>query len=162
MSLREVRLQGFVPARYLILRLQFEPHLSIRMHFCQQRVQLAEAIGFPTHSFSPAPRSELIPHPLAFAFPTIEHPNPDSFVLAPGEDIRTFNPLLRDEVQFAVCVALRRTRDRSLLGSTSHLSFFPLHPFCFKELGTILWELTGCGAFIGLDSPVAARVAALR
>ena len=137
-SLRVVPLEVIVPARDLIFRLQLVPHSGMRMHFCQQRAQLTVSVGYPIRTFFPPPRSELFHFPIAFAFPTIEHPIPQSFLRAPGEDVRSFDPLLRNDVQVAFRVALRTTRDRSLLASTFHLSLFPLHLACLGELGTIL------------------------
>ena len=134
-SLREVRLEVSVPARDLILRLQLVPHSAICTHSSQQRANLPVSVGFPIRAFSPPPRSELFPVPFAFAFPTIEQPIPQSFLRAPVD------PLLRNDVQVDFRVALRSTRDRSLLASTSNLSLLPLPLVRLRDLGRILVEI---------------------
>ena len=140
-SLSEVRLEAIVPARDPILRLQLVPHSAILTLSSQQRAHLSASVGFPARAFSPPPRSELFPPPIAFAFPTIEHPIPQSFVFAPGEDLRSFDPLRRNDVQVAVCVAVPNNRDRSLHASTSNLRLRPLHLVRLRELGRIPGEI---------------------
>ena len=127
-----------MPAPDLILRLQLVPHFEIRMHFCLQRTHLGVPFEYPTLSISFAPGSVPFRLPLDFAFTTIEHPIPQSFLLAPCEDVRTFDPLLRNDVQVAFRVALLITGHRSLLAWTSNLSLFPQHLVRLGELGKIL------------------------
>ena len=70
-SLRLLRLQRFVPALEMILRLLLVLHYALRTPLCKHFGQLAVTVGFPTRSLSHAPRSELFSLPLAFALPAI-------------------------------------------------------------------------------------------
>ena len=82
----------------------------------------------------------LVRPPLACELPAVEHPTLQSFLLVPGEIARTFCHPPKDEVQFAVCVALRIFRHHLLVASKFHLSLLPLNLVCLGELGTFLEE----------------------
>ena len=145
-SLPEVRLRRVVRGRCLMLRLLLIPLSVIRRHSCENRAQLARTLGFSTRAYSPPPRTVPISHPLACPLPPIENPFQQSFLLARGEDGRSFDRLLRDDVHVAGCVPLRSTRDRSLLALTYHLFLFALRLFCLSKLGSIVG---GIAAVVG-------------
>ena len=91
------------------------------------------SVGFPSLSIALAPPSELVPRPLAFALPAVEHPTLQSFLLVPGEIARTSYSPTRVDRQVAVCVSPSTDRHRLLVASRFRLSLLPLHNVCFGE-----------------------------
>ena len=135
----------------------FMPNYAIRRHYCQELLELAVSVGFPTRAFSHPDHTELFPPPIAGPLPAIVHPTSQSLSLVACENFLTSSvPPLRGR-QVAVCGAILNPQHRLPVASRFHFSIFQLQCL-LREIGDIpCWNCTchGCGAFMGLLSPLA-------